>query len=125
MKVRDIRITIKKREQVLREFGESLEKLGKGEYVEKRHELSFGNIEALRKVLTDKRIELLRVIREREPTSIYELAKFADRDLKSVNLDLAILKQLDLVSLEKSKEGRARVKPEVSFDKLNIEIALA
>ena len=125
MKANDIRITIKSRAQVLHEFGETVKKLRKGQPEQHRDELSFSSLESLRKVLTGKRTELLKAIKEKSPGSVYELAKLAGRDLKSVNTDLKILKSLGLVSLHKSNEGRTRVKPIVEFDKLNIEIALA
>ena len=125
MKANNIRITIKSRAQVLHEFGETVEKLRKGEPASQRDELSFSSLESLRKVLTEKRTELLKAIKEKSPESVYELAKLVGRDLKSVNTDLKILKSLGLVSLRKSNEGRARVKPIVEFDKLNIEFALA
>ena len=83
------------------------------------------NINTFWDTVTDERIELLRVIKEKSPESMYELVKLVGRDLKSVNTDLHVLEEYWLVSLEKSKEGRAKVKPQVSFDKLNIEIALA
>ncbi|MBI2176689.1 hypothetical protein HYU40_05095 [Candidatus Woesearchaeota archaeon] len=124
MKASNIKVTIKSRAQVLQEFGEAFENLKKGEPVLYRNELSFGSLEALRKVLTEKRTELLKAIKEKSPESVYGLAKLVSRDLKSVSTDLKILKSLGLVSLAKSNEGRFRVRPEVLFDKLSIEIAV-
>ena len=124
MKVKNIKITIKSRQEVLKEFAETYEKLRKGEKVKKHEELSFQNIETLRKFLTEKRIELLRVIKAKQPRSIYELAQLVQRDLKSVNTDIQILKQLGLVSLEKVIEERKKMKPIVEFDTLNVEIVI-
>ena len=124
MKVRRIKITIRDLKDVLHEFAETYEKLRKGERVAPRRELSFANIETLRKFLTEKRIELLHVIRKHAPNSIYALAQLVKRDLKSVNTDIDVLKSLDLVSLEKLKEARRRTKPRVEFDKLNVEITI-
>mgnify|MGYP001613649252 FL=1 len=125
MEVRNITIRIGGLKSALREAAEIMEKVKRGEKVTPKSSIGFESIDTLRKVLTQKRLELLRVIKEKSPESIYELAKVVDRDLKSVTTDVKVLEEYWLVSLEKSEEGRTKVKPEVSFDKLNIEIALA
>lgn len=124
MKVKNIKITIKSRQQVLHEFAEAYEKARKGGQIEKRNELSFGSMETLRSILTGKRIELLKIIKHRNPNSIYELARVANRDLKSVNTDVKILSDLGLVYLEEVHDERRKIKPTVEFDKLNVEIAI-
>lgn len=124
MKVKNIKITIKSRQQVLHEFAKTYEKLRKGEKVKKHEELSFQNIETLRKFLTEKRIELLHIIKEKNPDSLYELAQLAQRDLKSVNTDVKILSGLGLVSLKKIIEERKKMKPIVDFDTLQVEISI-
>lgn len=125
MKVRNVTIRVGGLRSALHEFAEVYEKAKKGEKVVPKSSIGFENIDTLRKVLTQKRLELLKVIREKSPDSIYELAKLVNRDLKSVATDVKVLKDYWLISLEKSKKGRSRVKPEIEFDKLNIEIALA
>lgn len=50
--------------------------------------LSFGNLEAMRKVLTPKWLGLLRVIRRDRPASVYALAKTTGRDLRNVQDDV-------------------------------------
>lgn len=124
MEVRNVTIRIGGLKSALREAAEVVEKVKRGEKVTPKSSIGFESIDTLRKVLTPKRLELLKAIKEKSPGSIYELAKIVGRDLKSVNIDVHVLKEYWLVSLEKSQEGRARVRPEVSFDKLNIEIAL-
>lgn len=124
MKAKNIRITIRDMKDVLQEFAVELSKARKGERIVPRNELSFQNIDTLRKVLTEKRIELLHVIRKYSPDSIYELAKIVNRDLKSVNVDIDVLVSLGLVSIKKIKEERMKTRPRVEFDKLNVEIAI-
>ena len=124
MKVKNIKITIKSRQEMLHEFAETYEKLRKGEKVKKREELSFGNIEILRKFLTEKRMQLLHIIKEKKPDSIYALAHIVNRDLKSVNTDIQILSSLGLLSFETENSGRKKMKPIVEFDKLNVEIVV-
>lgn len=125
MKVRNITIRIGDLKGALREAAEVMEKVKRGEKVTPKTSIGFENIDALRRVLTPKRLEMLRAIKEKSPESVYELANALGRDLKSVNTDLKVLKEYWLVSLDKSDKGRSRVKPTVEFDKLNVEIALA
>jgi predicted transcriptional regulator len=41
------------------------------------------------RALTEKRLELLKTIKDRKPSSIYELAKLSGRDLKNVLQDVS------------------------------------
>lgn len=124
MKVKNIKLSIKDRKEVMKEFVQELAKARRGEKITPRHELSFQNIDTLRKVLTEKRLELLHAIKQHDPDSIYELAKIVKRDLKSVNTDIDVLADLGLVLLEIGEEQRKKTKPRVEFDKLNVEIAI-
>ncbi len=124
MNVRDLKITIKDRKQVFKEAAKAFEKIRKREKMVPHHELSFQNIETLRKILTDKRIELLQIIKAENPESIYELAQLVHRDLKSVHTDVEVLAELGLVSLEEQHDERKRVRPIVDFDRINVEIAI-
>ena len=125
MKVKNVVIEMRSVKSVLHEAGQIMERLRKGEKVEPKFGVGFENVEAFRKVMTDKRMELLRVIKAKSPDSIYGLAKIVGRDLKSVNTDISVLKDMGLVSLEKEPNERRRVRPVVDFDKLNVEIALS
>ncbi len=124
MKIKNIRLTVKTNKNALHDFDSMLSKARKGENIASQDELSFENINTLRKVLTEKRIELLRVIRQQEPDSLYSLAKMVKRDLKSVNTDVNILVELGLMSLESIKQERHKIKPGVAFDRLSVEIAI-
>jgi len=124
MKIKNVKITVKETKAVLKEFADFYEKAKRGEHVEPHHEVSFENLDTLKRTLTDKRLELIHVIKKHDPDSIYQLAKMVNRDLKSVNTDLQILESSGLISLDSVKEGRHKVKPRVEFDKLNVEIAI-
>ena len=124
MKTRNIKLIIRDKKDTMKVFAESLERSRKGENVIMHEEISFQNIDTLRKVLTEKRIELLHLIKRHAPGSIYELARIVDRDLKSVNTDLHVLTSLGLVVLKTTKEERKRTVPKVEFDRLNVEIAI-
>jgi predicted transcriptional regulator len=79
----------------------------------------------MRKVFTPKRIELLQVIRQERPASIYALAKITGRDLRNVQDDVSILARLGLVSLSRGKHARAGVSPRVGYDQLRLDIPLS
>ncbi len=124
MNVKNIKLTIRDTKTTLKEFATTLAKSRKGKAVVPHEEVSFQNIDTLRKVLTEKRLELLHVIKHHSPRSIYELAKIVNRDLKSVNTDIGVLVDLGLVSLETLRQERIRTRPIVAFNKLHVEIAI-
>src|SRR5712691_11649141 len=90
-----------------------------------REEVGFTSIEAARNFLTRERLALLRTIRSRHPSSLYELAKIVDRDFKNVQEDIQILERHGLVQIAKEPRGRRKVKvPRVTFDEIALRIAL-
>jgi len=74
----------------------------------------------MRGVLTEKRLEILKIIRDQKPASVYELAKIADRDLKNVIQDLSYLQELGIVAIT---ETGARKVPHFDYDRISIEVA--
>lgn len=116
-----IKLDVMPTKEVLRQFATALGKARKGERVE-HSGISFESIESLRNVLTRRRLELLSVIRHKKPNSIYELSKILNRDIKSVNTDLKVLKDNDFVEFRKVSNGRQRIIPIVEFDKIDIMV---
>jgi predicted transcriptional regulator len=95
--------------------GEKVKPL-KGEY--------FESLEAVRNFLTEKRLELWRMIRDREPQSLTELAKLVRRDYKDVHQDVSILVEVGLVDLRKPKNAKTRALRPVSIvDALEFRVA--
>ena len=76
------------------------------------------------KVMTDKRLEILRMIKKKHPSSVYELAKILKRDAKNVTQDLEYLKDIGLVEIKKTKEKKELTIPEVNYDKIDLQIAV-
>ena len=76
------------------------------------------------KVMTDKRLEILRMIKKKHPSSVYELAKILKRDAKNVTQDLEYLKDIGLVEIKRTKEKKERTIPQVNYDKIDLEIAV-
>jgi predicted transcriptional regulator len=94
-----------------------------GNAPEPHRRLVFDSLDDMRRFLTPARLELLKVIRREKPASVYALAKLADRDRKSVTDDLAVLTELGLVTMTKSKgPGRARSVPHVSYSRIEIGV---
>ncbi len=91
MKVKKIDIGIKGLKESLNDFADTWKKLDAGKKTSKEEGIYFDSIDTMRAVLTNKRLLILRTIRERHPASVYELAKFLKRDIKNVNQDLAML----------------------------------
>ena len=122
MKVRKIDIGIKGLKESLKDFAETWKKLEAGKKVRKEEGIYFDSIDTMRAVLTNKRLQILKVIREQKPLSVYELAKILGRDLKNVNQDLKLLSDVGLVTLEKTETDKKRVIPHVDYAKILLEI---
>ena len=123
MKVKNITIGIKSLKQSLKEFATAVEEIKKGNVKKSiKKGVYFVNLEAMRRVLTPKRLELLRMIREKHPKSFYELAHISNRDLKNVQEDVNLMARIGLVILHKAKISRKRVIPSVEYDSLNFHI---
>jgi len=119
---RDIRISIKTKEDLFNEVKGVWGKLEKGEQIKKHEGISFENIEAMRKILSEERFRILRTIKKEHPKSIYELAKLLNRDIKNTFDDVQFLAQIGLIELKKTKEGREKTTPKVNYDRILLEI---
>lgn len=122
MKVRDIKISIKSKDDLFKEVKEVWKKLDKGEPVKKHEGISFENLEAMRKVLTEERLRILKTIKKDHPQSIYELSKLLKRDIKNTFNDVRFLSQIGLIELKKTKDGREKSTPKVNYDRILLEI---
>ena len=124
MKIKRVKIGIKSLKDVLSNAKEVMKKLDRGEKVKRESGIYFENLEAFRRALTERRLEMLHVIKENHPSSVYELAKMLDRDIKNVNMDLEYLMEIGLVEIKRSKEKRERVIPEVNYDVIELRVAV-
>ncbi|MFH1053742.1 MAG: hypothetical protein V1740_04995 [Candidatus Woesearchaeota archaeon] len=115
MRIRKVKIEIKSLVKSLNEFAETFEKVRKGEYVEPKEVVSFTNFDVFRSFFTDKRMQLLKIIKEKKPKSIYQLAKLAKRNYKNVYDDVKLLKYYGLVT---NKDNKVRT----DFDKIEVDV---
>lgn len=122
MKVKNIKIAIKSDKELFNEIKEVWNKLEKGEKVKKHEGISFANLDVMRKVLTEERLRILKTIKKAHPSSIYELAKILERDIKNTFDDVQYLAEVGLIELKKSKVGREKITPLVNYDKILLEI---
>ncbi|MBA4416924.1 MAG: hypothetical protein C0392_03285 [Syntrophus sp. (in: bacteria)] len=124
MKVKNIKIAVKSEDELFQEVKNVWGKAEKGEKLKKHEGLYFENLEAMRKVLTENRLTMLKVIRKEHPASIYELAKLLKRDAKNTFDDIHFLAEVGLIELKKTKEGRERTTPIVNYEKILLEISV-
>jgi predicted transcriptional regulator len=121
MKIKRVKIEIRSLDNALKEAGEVFEKLSKGQPVQKKTAIYFNNLKEMRKVLTEKRLELLKAIKDKKPASVYELARMVHRDIKNVLQDLSYLQELGLVDITETKDKKI---PHVEYEKITLEIAI-
>jgi len=123
IKTKKLKLYIEDTEQFKKRIKEELKAIDKGKAKTLREDsTSFQSLDQLRKFLTTKKLELLRVIRHKKPQSIYELAKLVERTPENVNTDLKFLERLGFVEVTKVKEIRKKSIPEVSYDRMTLEI---
>src|SRR3990172_471312 len=124
MAVKKLTIGIRSVDEVIGDFAKAAIALERGEAVSKKEGLYFIDLRAFRRALTDQRLAILRTIKERNPDSVYDLAKILQRDVKNVSADLSILEELGLVELRKTKTQLGKVKPSVPYDSIHLDIAV-
>lgn len=119
MKARNVTIRISSFDETMDRFGKVYERASRDEKVEPREILSFETPELMREMLTKERLRTLRTIREKEPKTIYALAKILERPYSNVFGDVKKLAEMGLIGLGKEK-GATR--PKAKYDRLNITI---
>ena len=122
--MKTMRIQIKDRKEFRDELLEAARKIDRGEKFKAVKGNYFESLEAVRNVLTEKRLEVWRTIRDRKPQSISELAKILDRGFRIVHSDVRLLEAVGLVALKEESGARGnRQKPTSLADKLEVQVA--
>jgi predicted transcriptional regulator len=118
------KIVIKSRKDFDAESLKFARALDKGEKVKPLIGEYFESLEAVRVFLTEKRLEIWRTIRDKEPKSLTDLARLVHRDYKDVHQDVSILIVVGLVELQKPKGATTRaLKPVSLADQLQFKVA--
>ena len=119
MKVRNVTIKVESLRDGLRDFAQTYKKLQRREKVEPGEIVSFETVEVMREILTKERLRILKAVREKEPKTIYALAKLLHRPYANVYNDVKRLAQMGLIDLGKER-GVSR--PKAKYERLNISI---
>jgi predicted transcriptional regulator len=99
-----------------RRFVDAWHRAERGESFRERH-LVFESWEALERVLTGKRMELLRYVRRHTVTSVRALARALGRDYRNVHADV---QALTAVGLLEATDGGVRA----DYDAIETKIAI-
>jgi len=124
MSARRLNIGIRSVGERSRSLHEAMRRVARGDRTAQEPELYFESVAELRRILTDKRLELLLAVTRHRPASVRELASVLGRDYKNVSTDITLLERLGLVKLDAgAAKGRAQT-PTVPFDEIRVTIDL-
>ncbi len=85
----------------------------------------FATFKDMQKVLNPNRMQLLEVIKQHHPESIYELASITKRDQGNVTKDINILKKHGFVNIKQTKQGkRTKSEPKIESEAIEMVIKL-
>ena len=107
MALKTIRVRIKSVDDALDDAIGVMRAIEAKKKVGRQHGEYFETLEAVRAALTETRLALLRLIRERKPKSVAELARIAKRDFKAVYRDVDALRDLGLIQVAARRRGAA------------------
>ena len=123
MKVMTIRI--KSESEAMKDFAQAFDAARKRRPMKTKKGAYFASLEAVRKILTPKRLQLLRAVKAECPKSIYALAKMTRRNFSSVLKDVELLTRHGLIELTKAKRSpRRAVHARVSYDAIQLWIGI-
>jgi predicted transcriptional regulator len=125
MKIKRVKIGVRPPGAIFDEAAEVIRQLEGGRRVGTQGEwLYFSNVREMGKVLTPKRLELLKVIRDQRPESIRAVAELTGRNVKNVAEDLELFASLGLVEMETRGGPGKKKAPRVSYETLTVEVHL-
>lgn len=124
MSARRLNIGIRASAERTKALRDAFRRVVRGDRASQEAALYFETAEELRRILTEKRLELLLAITRYRPASVHELAGLLDRDYKNVSTDIALLERVGLVKLgSRGGKGRAQT-PTVPYDEIRVTIDL-
>ena len=127
IKIKTVTIKIQSEDEFERKVRKHLAKIDSGVFKKPVRETSFTSLEALKRILTKKRLELMHCIKHKKAKSIYDLAKFLKRDVKNVGKDVWLLEHLGFIEVRKDKADnseRRTCAPRIHFDRINVAISI-
>jgi len=124
MRVKKVKVGIKDIKTALDDFVETGKSLQREKRMKKEAGVYFTSVEAFRKVLTPRRMEVLHVIRTENPSSIHELSRILKRDIKNVSVDVKYLSQVGFIEMLSSRTEARAIAPSVNYEKIVFEISV-
>ena len=97
---------------------------GKGAQVQPEDTLVFDSLMSYQRLMSEQKYIILAAIKNLKPASIYQLAKFIERDFANVKKDCETLEASGFIVLEDSGDNRGTKLPKLIFDYNVIEIYL-
>ncbi|KKL56938.1 hypothetical protein LCGC14_2240440 [marine sediment metagenome] len=90
-----------------------------------KKDYDFSGLLALRQLLSNEKARILHIIKNKKPSSIYELSKILGRGFKAVNDDLKLLERFGFIDLiEEKTKKRIRHRPEIVVDSVTINVKI-
>src|SRR3989338_3787595 len=106
MRIKRVKIGIKSVKDFLDDFVKTGEAIERGEKVKPEKGLYF------------------EIIEEKQPESLQELSRLANRDMKSIVTDIKILESLDLIDMRRRTNGRRESTPTIDYERIDLQIAV-
>ncbi len=126
MKLKDIEIKVMPDEAYGDHLDQLFEDIKAGNTTGKRKPRIIARTpEDVAKILTNERIRLLQMIREKKPESISELARLLNRSQSNVSNDIKYLEGIGLLELEEKMDPVLHKKPIVNYDAVRITVDLS
>ena len=125
MKVKRVKIGIHPPGTIFDEAAGVISQIEAGKKVRAQGEwLYFSDVREMGKVLTPKRLELLKAIHDHHPESVRAVAELTGRNVKNVTEDLGLLASLGLVEMKESRGPGKKKAPRVGYETLTVEVHL-
>lgn len=115
-----LRLTARPFEDAREEALENIERWEQGEDVP--HTVNFQDASRLQRILTPRRLELIRSLLEERAESIRSLADRLDRDVRQVHDDLQLLAEYRIVHFAEQDGAK---QPFVPYETISIEVELS
>jgi predicted transcriptional regulator len=112
-------VTVNSSDEFHDDIADGIETLEKGNAVDSTPTLSFTSYDDLMETLTPRALDIIKAIRQEEPSSINETARVVNRDVKNVYEELSRLAQLGIIFFE--EDGQSK-RPVVWFNELVINL---
>src|SRR3989344_3987421 len=88
-------------------------------------EYNSSDMSLLRQLFSNEKAKLLHTIKNKQPKSIYSLAKIVERDFKTVREDVLLLKKFGFIDLISDKKGKKILhRPIITANTINISIRI-